>query len=583
MFLPGHLPGSPVALPHVACALAVVALLAVAPAPVRAQQELSLSAEDFARLDTFEGHSLRRADTAFGARHYRQAVAEYDAFLLGFARSAATPYAIYRKGRALQLDHKRFEAIRVFTEVLDYFPDDVRYAAAAGFQIGQAHWDNGSTAAALKAWAEMAGDVEYRLHPFAAGAINRLADALMEQANPVEAVRYYTQVAVDFRDLNGEAARYAISKGIPYYIRTAPDQGKLRVFYDAVRTFDHHPATPSDRNYWMRVIENVRSQGGFAADEPAARAAYFRYWGAQMAGRYADWDDYQIARADFIHHGDGDTPAWIARLDKQFADHQPPDDYARLIKWIQLFAQHATHMETYYAKLDFAKMSDALIQQLMRVCFEHLRDNARATAVFERIRLAELTDDLRYSLARYLWHRDGALVERVCASMEDTDRGRMELLRYWHWIWVHHGQVREAALALADEMTRVPDMAGDAFWMKAEMLQKAKRWSEAIAAFRAAERLPAGPWRIVDCYLADGKRDLALATLREIENFFVNDASQAAWRIALVYRDAGEQVQMAAALRAVLGKYPESRESSAAHLELEKHGLHRIGGGVDAQ
>jgi len=545
-------------------------------------QELSLSGDDFARLDTFEGHSLQQADKVFAANQYRQAVAEYEAFLLEFPRSAATAYAIYRKGRGLQLDNKRFEAIRVFAEVLDYFPNDVRYAAAALFQIGQAHWDNGNVTEALRAWAEIADDVEYRLHALAAGAINRLADNLMGQDKPVEAVRYYAQVAVDFRHSNGDAARHAIPKVIAHYIRLQPDQAKLREFYEAVKTFEHHPGTPSDGNYWSRVIEQVRQHGAFG-DDQEARRRHFRYWAAQMEGQHAAWDDFQIARIEFLRQGDGDSGKWMDRLDRQFAGHQKPDDFGRIVKWIQLYAAHKEKVQEYYAKLDFAKMGYDQIQGLMRIAFDHLNDADLARSVFSRIQLGAISDDQRYHLGRYLWHKDAELVERVTASMEDQVRGRMELLRFYHWRWWHHRHAHEPALALADEMTREPSTAAEAFWLKAEMLHRAARWDEAIAAYRASERLPAGPWRVVDCQLAAGRREQALDTLREIENFFKDDASQAALRIAVIYRDAGDRERAIAAFRGVLGKYPKSRESSTAHLELEKLGVTRIGGGMDAQ
>ncbi|NBU11794.1 MAG: hypothetical protein EBS84_22820, partial [Proteobacteria bacterium] len=48
----------------------------------------------------------------------------------------ATSYAILRKGRSLQLLDKRFEAIKIYQEVLDFFPNDIKYAAPALYLIG---------------------------------------------------------------------------------------------------------------------------------------------------------------------------------------------------------------------------------------------------------------------------------------------------------------------------------------------------------------------------------------------------------------------------------------------------------------
>ena len=42
-------------------------------------------------------------------------------------------------GRCLHQLEKRNAAIKAYQDVVDYFPDDVRYAAAALFYIGECH------------------------------------------------------------------------------------------------------------------------------------------------------------------------------------------------------------------------------------------------------------------------------------------------------------------------------------------------------------------------------------------------------------------------------------------------------------
>src|SRR6185295_3966883 len=105
------------------------------------------------------------------------------------------PYALLRKGRCLQLDNKRFDAIKAYNEVLDYFPNALRYAGAALYYIGVCHWDNSDSKEAMKSWAEMASDADYRKHFLAAGAISRLADNLLQQGKLPEANEYYKQAA----------------------------------------------------------------------------------------------------------------------------------------------------------------------------------------------------------------------------------------------------------------------------------------------------------------------------------------------------------------------------------------------------
>jgi tetratricopeptide (TPR) repeat protein len=159
----------------------------------------------------------------------------------------------------------------------------------------------------------------------------------------------------------------------------------------------------------------------------------------------------------------------------------------------------------------------------------------------------------------------------------------MELLRFCHW----RAQKRERSgaekgLALAAALVTIPQYAKEVWWMKAEILQSINKFAEAISAFQSADSPPRTLWKIADCYVALGKREQAIAQLREVENFFQNEASQAAWRIACIYREAGDQKQYVAQMRGVLKRYPKSKESSSAHRELERLGF-KIGGGVDAE
>src|SRR5262245_44152694 len=210
-----------------AVTLFVYLSLVAATVCVAQTEVVKLTDEEFAKLDTFEAHTLGKADKVFNERNYKQAGAEYDSFLLEFSKSPATPYALLRKARCLHYDGKRYEAIKEYTEVLDYFPNEIKFAGAALYYTGLAHWENGEIEKAMKAWAEMAEDKDYSKHPLAASAINALADNLVKQEKADKAVQYYQQVAIDFRDANPEAARLAINRAMPYLMR-GTDEAKVR-------------------------------------------------------------------------------------------------------------------------------------------------------------------------------------------------------------------------------------------------------------------------------------------------------------------------------------------------------------------
>ena len=539
--------------------------------------EASLTAEDFAKLDSFESVVLRKADKTFAAKEYRSAAAAYDSFLQQYPRSKVTPYALLRKGRCLQLDNKRFDAIKVYKEVLDYFPNVVAYAGAALYYIGDCNRLNGDIREAMKAWTEMAKDADYRKHILAADAINQLADNLVRQEQWKDAASFYLQVGVDFRRSNREAAWTAIEQMLRCLVRLQPDERTLRAAYDKLETFERDPQAGDERNYWRRIMEAIARFGDFAEADKSNRRNYYQYWAKAMEGKYPDWDDFQINLARYLLEYEGDEKKWMERLDKQFDRYQKAGDYDRAIKWIGVYASHRPKVGEYYAKLAFDKMKNAQILSLIYVLYEKTIDVAMARSVIGKLKGDQMSDDAWESLARWIWERDEEGVIVACNSMKDTDRGKMTLVRFYY-----HKRQADKGLKLVDDVARVPLYAKEAYWMKGQFLQWKRRCQEAISAYRLCDNPPTTIFAIAECLLLDGKRDQAIENLREIENFFEKEAPEAGLRIAYAYRDTGARKQFIAALRGVMKKYPKSGQSNQSHLELEKMGI-PIGGAVDAE
>lgn len=556
--------------------------LTFAGAAVRAQQdEVGMPGADYKRLDTFEAHTLGKANQDFDARNWRQARAAYDAFLIEFPKSQAVPYALLRKGRCLHLDGKRFEAIKVYNEIMDYFPNALHYAGAALYYLGLAHAENGDEPSATKAWAEVASDADYSKHFLAADAINRLAGILAKNGDEAKAAGYYMQVAIDFRRSNPQAARRAIEMAQPYLVRTRPDEKALREFYRKVESFDERPVKVAenlekDRDYWGRVRELVRRHGQFTDLQRDVRVAYYRYWGAAIENRFPDWDAAQTDAAQFWFAADGDEGKFFQRLDRQFAAGKT-DDMGRIVEWIQLYSAHKKKVMEYYAKLDFARMTTAQIWRLFELANERIGDAALIDSVFRRFPMDKMTDDELARLAEYLWRRNVEMVEQVCRAIRDAERGNMERLRFYQ-----NTQQNEPGIKVADELAKSARYSSEALWIKGELLERARRWQEAITAYRQVDKQPDNLWRIAECYARLGQLDSAVGQLREIEGFFVPQAPEAALRVAYYNRDAGKRDVFIAELRNVLKKYPKSGQSSQAHRELEALGV-RIGGGMDAE
>jgi len=544
-------------------------------------QEVQLSNKELQKLDTFEAHTIGKADKVFAAKGHKRAAAEYESFIQEFPRSTAIPYALVRKARCLHLLGKRYEAMKQYNEVLDYYANAAKYAAAALFFTGLCHWENGDDEKAMQVWSRMAENREYSKQPPAAWALNRLADHLAANGRPDRAVVYHQRVAANFRRSNPQAASYAIAQVVTYYVHAKPDEPALRAFYQRVGTFAPAPSrtrgnTEESRPYWQAVRRAVHQNGRFPATEGELRTRYYTYWAGVMSGKFPDWDDYQIDVAYFQLMADQDTAKWMQRLDAQFDRYQKPDDYRRVVRWIRVFRKHKPKVMHYYNKLVFDKMTNGQIRELMAVLFDGVRDAPMARNLFAKLRLDEMSDDDKVNLARYLWPRDGALVEQTCARMTDKELGQIELLRFYH-------SRKDAAkgVPLASALANVPRFAKEAVFKKAQLLQGASKFAEAIQAYQQSDSPPESLWGIAECYAKMGKLEPAVAQLREVESFFRGHAPEAALRIARLYREAGKDKLYIAALRSVLKKYPESRQSSEAHQLLERLGI-RIGGGLDA-
>jgi TolA-binding protein len=573
---------------NAAVACAIGAVFCFVPAPVAFSQELTMPAEQFKRLDQFEAHSLQKADSTFGkaiqTRERRgellvQASKEYDAFIKEYPKSVAVPFALYRKARCLHLDEKRFQAIKAYNEILDYFPNDVAYAAPALYLIGRANWESGDKLDARKAWAEMAEDKDYSRHPLAGDAIVQLAAYLVERNEVPKALEYYTRAGVEFRQKNPVAAQQAINTLANYYTRTKPDEAMLRELYRKFQTFGQ-PATVTEDlsknlDYWNTIRALVNGNGQFTEEQATERDKYYKYWAGATDKLFLANDDFRIDVANWHLAYERKNENWFKRLDEQFNAYQKGNDFDRILKWVALYYQFKAKVTEYYSKLDFAKMNQGQIRSLMEVLYDRVKDSDMAKRVFLMIKIDKLTDADKASLAKYFYVKDAEIVLMICDKFDDMDWGKMEKLRFF----VLKKNSKDG-LPLSEEMVKVEKFAKEAQWAKGDFLYGDKKFEDAIVAYRSVDEQPKNLWRIVDCYKALRQMDSAIQQLREIEGFFVPVAPKAAIEVAHVYNHFGQRALYVSELRNVLKKYPKSGESSQAHQELEALG-ERIGGAVD--
>lgn len=543
-------------------------------------EETGFPREELEQMERYEVSRLQQADRAFNQKDYRQAEAGYEAFILEFSQSRALAYAVLRKGRSLHLDNKRFEAIRVYQDVVDYFPNQVRYAGAALYHIGQAHMQNGNPGQAVRVWTRMANDPEYQEHPLAARALTELANHLVRNGEADKAMPFYLKVIENFRRSNLHAARDAWGSVLQHAVRRKPDESLFRQVYQVSRGFHHHPSDipedlEQDQDYWNQVISQVYHQGRFNHDQQAEQAAYYQYWAEQLEGRFSDWDRAGLAWAEFLRRMDGDDARWIERLDTIYAAGEATPD--RTLRWMELLKDHSEEVKAYYERLEAGGMGVDEHYRAQLTLAESKVDDQIVVTAFQEVGSVQFTDaQLLQLIERYRRRGIVAAIEHAASRMDDSDRGRLEILR-------HHLSQRqtEAGLALADQLLDSPNHADAALWLKGRILEEAGRYEDAIAAYRQSGDLVARFWHIARCYEAMKEIESAVRTLREAEQVLENQSPEAVWRIAQIYRRTGEEARQQQVLRQLLDRYPDSNRSRDAHLELERMGVTDLGGGID--
>ena len=218
-------------------AAAVLVSLVLASTFLRAE-EVTYPPADFAKLDTFEGLNLEEADKLYLKKDFKGAFAAYKAYSFEFAKGKALPYVLLRMGRCLHQLEKRNAAISAYQDVVDYFPDAVRYAAAALFHIGECHAQNGDEAKQTATWAKMVKDDGYVTQPNSGTALTFLGKQMEKLGKFDEAAEYQWRTAVAFQMSNPNAARAAREAVLFHYAVRKPDHDKLKEFYVAASGFD---------------------------------------------------------------------------------------------------------------------------------------------------------------------------------------------------------------------------------------------------------------------------------------------------------------------------------------------------------
>jgi tetratricopeptide (TPR) repeat protein len=551
----------------------------------QAGQEILYPSAEFSKLDTFEGVNLEDADKLFKAGDFNGAYAAYKAYTFEFPKSKAMPYVLLRLGRCLHKLDKRNAAIKGYQDVVDYYPDDVSYAAAALYYIGECHGQNGEEDKQTAVWARMVKDDDYVTQPNSGTALTHLGNAMQKLGKFEEAAEYQWRTAVAFLKTNHTAAAAARGSVLFHYAARSPNHEKLKEFYVAASGFDgqgrNTDKPEDDARYWTSVLYTVID----TKLETAIREKACAYWTAKLGERFTENDELRrlYCEANLIHEKKADL--WRGRLEKQFA--LKPATMERLMQWCGYFKSDPKFRAEFFAKNSKGILASLKPNEMMSMMagLNHPHEmHEEAKAVMRAIRTESMTDEelKRYAMlcANYQTEEE---VLRHFARIKDKLFATKARFDYYLARSHKNGPFMEKALAEIPELSKSPQYSEGLTWTKATLLQNLGRHEEAIEAFRAANKQPDSTFEITNCLVALKQYPQAIQTVSELESVGGSIASSASWRVADIYRISGDKAKEVSQLRTVLRRYPKTKESAAAHDRLESYGVALVGGEAEAK
>lgn len=572
----------PVSLPIFCAWLLAAACLS---AQNQAGQEITYPGEAFAKLDTFEGVNLEDADKLFIKGDFQGAYAAYKAYSFEFPKSKALPYVLLRLGRCLHKLDKRNAAIKSYQDVVDYFPDDVAYAAAALFHIGECHGQNGEEEKQTAVWARMVKDDGYVTQPNSGTALIHLGTEMQKLGKHEEAAEYQWRTAVAFLKTNPNAAKAAREAVIRHYVVRSPNHEKLKEFYIAASGFDgqgRETGKPEeDARYWVAVFNYALEKN----DDAALREKACAYWTAKLGDPFTDNDDLRRLWCDATLVHEKDPAGWQARMEKQFS--LKPATIDRVLQWCEYLKAAPEIRSAFFAKQTkplLASMKAPDLMELMARLHHPLQMHEEAQLIMRAVRTDGLTDEeiRRFALLAANYQTEEEVLRHL-ARIKDKLFATKARFDYFHSRSHRNPPFMEKALAEIPELAKSPQYADGLTWTKANLLQNLGRHEEAIEAFRAANKQPDSTWGISDSLVALKQYDQAIKTVSELESLGGGVASSASLRVADIYRISGDKAKEVGQLRTVLRRYPKTGESAAAHDRLEAYGVALVGGEAEAE
>lgn len=441
-------------------------------------------------------------------------------------------YTLFMQAMSQRGAHERHTAIRTFTEVLDFFPDDTWIAAPALYFRAMTRFEMGEDRLGFADLVAMTDHEAYGKHPLAADALVRIANNHWSNRRSQQAVALWTRVEEEFRGQHRDAERTAQDRLLDW----ALVQGSLE---DA----------------WERRRRRENRGSEVQRDLNATRSL-FQDGIRDLYGRYQSW---------YFHHMHAEAAGNTRRDQRRDA----------LYDWFVAkqgdFAAEGQLWDFLLARYDFhSRFRTEAMDELLVETVAYLRADTAEPGRRQR-RAGELIDRLT-RLQR--WDNAMSLLEFFPDPAD----------RLWrHFAINQQRRAFEANLLVLDQITALqdPEQSRRATRERATIYHRhLGRYEDAIRLYYEINDPPETLWLIVDAHRRAGQRPQARNVLTEIASIFPDQAARAVFTQAEHHRADGERDAAVTLYLRVL-RHPEwtrTPEASRSHDRLEAMGLDTAGG-----
>ena len=438
-------------------------------------------------------------------------------------------YAVFMQGYARQQAHDRNEAIKLYNEVLDIYPEQKFIAVPARYMLSRVKREMGDIKKANADLEEIVEDKAADGHPIYYNVLRSMASVRWAEGKPDEAAELWAKIV--FSKKKVDWGLWCNSRGDLVLARVVTaDFGELE------------PAL------FAGIGANKRKE------RVEAVFANARWMG-------------EIDR--YGHHG------VTQYLDRMYPRDKKASERKKALEKIR---------KGYFAWLDgeasvFEGYDDgwtfALTQMRARLGYEKKDDilkRVKALEPFVKGAKPDEIDGRARTLANTMLEFGLEDAARSAATMIKDQKGR---IRFQYDIECRLGAWKQAYMYLTEYMKLAPNDKGAKYDLADLYRRRLGQAEKAIKIYLDINEPPKTLWLLADTYREVGKKNESYTTLTEIASIFPNDAPNAVLRMAQWKEQDGDKEKAIAFYRRLLShpQWKQTGASSAAHQALERFGI----------